>query len=102
MPLKIQPASPDEHAFAAKVNEGLRDIGASISAYSLVDIGPEGPTSAIRLHGLVFSCGGRRHSMQADSPFHYDPPEDVIQRVRDWVASRSHADRWSTDVKYAE
>jgi hypothetical protein len=96
MPLKIAPASPEEHAFAAEVNKRLPD-GAKINAFELVEA-----ESERRFYGLTFQYGSRRTTMQADSPFHLDPPEDVIKRVRDWIAGLSAANRWSTDLKYAD
>ncbi len=37
MPLKIQAASPEEHAFAAQVNKRLAGTGARVNAYETVD-----------------------------------------------------------------
>jgi hypothetical protein len=95
--LKIQPASREEHAFAERVNGLLADTGARVTAFSLLNTETE-----VRGYGLTFSCGTKRTTINADSPFHYDPPQDVVKRVREWLAKGAHADRWSTAVKYAE
>lgn len=96
MPLKIHPASPEEHAFASQVNKRLAG-DAAVHAFCLVNTENE-----TRHYGLTFQCGSKRHTITADGPFHYDPVEDVVKRVREWMAGSSAGDRWSTDPKYAE
>lgn len=98
MSLKIQPASPEEHAFAAKVNKSLAGVGAAVHAFSMFNT----ETGAIQDYRLTFQCGAKRKTIMADGPFHHDPPEDVVKRVREWIAGNGATDRWSTDPKYAE
>ena len=97
MPLKIQAASPEEHAFAAEVNKRLASSGARISAFSLLNTETE-----TRSYGLVFTYGPKRHTITADSAFHYDSPDDVMDRVKRWLASSGSNNLYSPDLKYAE
>jgi hypothetical protein len=99
MPLKIAPASPEEHAFAAEVNKRISDNGgaARVHAFTLIDTETEAKT-----YHLAFQYGSKRTTIAADSPFHLDPVEDIIKRVQDWIAGLSAANRWSTDLKYAD
>jgi hypothetical protein len=97
MPLKIQAASPEEHAFAAEVNKHLSDTGARISAYSIVntDLGTIS-------YGLVFTYGPRRRTITSDAPFHYDSADEIVDRVKRWLASSGTNNLYSPDLKYAE
>jgi hypothetical protein len=94
MTLKIAPASPEEYVFAQECNRLLTGTGASVHAFTQVD-GDKQPAG----YGLVMQCGGKRETITADTPFSYDPPEDVVRRVKQWVASAGQADRWTTDLE---
>ena len=97
MPLKIQAASPEEHAFAAEVNKRLASTGARISAFSLYDIQTDTAS-----YGLVFTYGPKRHTITSDIAFHHDPPDDVVDRVKRWLASSGTNNLYSPDPKFAE
>jgi hypothetical protein len=100
MPLKIQAASPEEHAFAAEVNKRLasaRCAGARISAFSLLNT-----ETQTRTYGLVFTYGPKRETISDPTPFHYDSPDDVVDRVKRWLASSGSNNLYSPDLKYAE
>lgn len=86
--LKASPPTPEEMAFCAEVNRRL--AAGKVSAYSMMDA-----ESQARTYGLVFSLGSKRKTLQSDQPFHYDPPDDVIKRVREWTASVMQANRWA-------
>ena len=97
MPLKIQAASPEEHAFAAEVNKRLASTGARISAFSLLDA-----ETQTRTYGLVFTYGPKRETISDPTPFHYDSPDDVVDRVKRWLASSGTNNLYSPDPKFAE
>ncbi len=97
MPLKIQAASPEEHAFAAEVNKRLAGTGARISAFSLLDIETKADS-----WGLVFTYGPKRHTITADAPFHYDSADEIVEKVKRWLASSGSNNLYSPDLKYAE
>jgi hypothetical protein len=97
MPLKIQAASAEEHAFAAEANKRLATTGARIAAFSLVNNETE-----TRSYGLVFTYGPKRHTITADAPFHYDSPDEIVDRVKRWLATSGGNDLYSPDLKYAE
>lgn len=80
MPLKIEPASAEEQAFAADVNRKLVNSGARVSVFSLLNI-----ETQVRQYGVVFQLGSKRKTITADAPFHYDSPDDVISRVYAWI-----------------
>jgi hypothetical protein len=97
MPLKIQAASPEEHAFAAKVNKRLAGTGAKINAFSLLNSETQEST-----YHLTFQYGPKRHTIQADAPFHTDSVDDVVDRVKRWLASSGSNNLYSPDPKFAE
>ena len=94
MPTKIQPADAEEHVFVALVNKKLGGL-ATVSAFSTLDT-----ESGERRHGLVLSCGSKRHTVMADTPFHYDPADDVVARVKHWLSGAGR-ERYTTDSSYA-
>lgn len=98
MTLKIQPAPPEEQAFAAQVNKVLHGSGAAVHPYLLVDT----ETGRVQEYRLTCQCGSKRHTISADGPFHYDPAEDVIKRVREWMAAAGAGERWTTDLERAD
>jgi len=97
MALKIQPASPEEHAFAAEVNKRLTE--AKVIPFAMAD--PANPETPPTYH-LTVQLGSKRTTLTADAPFHLDSPEDVIKRVNEWSVSLRASNRWSTDLKYAD
>lgn len=97
MALKIQPASPEEHAFAAQVNKRLAG-DAFMHPFCMFNT----ETGTIVDYRLTFQCGRKRHTIMADSPFHYDPIEDVVKRVREWMGHIGQGERWTTDLERAD
>ena len=97
MPLKIQAASPEEHAFAAEVNKRLASTGARVNAFTTVDTETEEKS-----YRLTFQYGSKRTTIAANGPFHYDSPDDVVDRVKRWLASSGSNNLYSPDLKYAE
>jgi len=97
MPLKIQAASPEEHAFAAEVNKRLNGTGAKVNAFTRM----ETETQAIS-YGLTFQYGPKRYTITSDGPFHSDSPQDVVDRVKRWLAGSNANNLYSPDLKYAE
>jgi hypothetical protein len=95
--LKIAAASPEEHRFAAVVNARLTDTGARVLPFEMVNA-----ENGARTYHLTLQYGAKRTVITADSPFHYDPPEDVTRRVREWMASAAQASRWTTDLEAAD
>ena len=95
---KIEAASQEEHDFAAKVNLALEQAGgrASVSPFCRLD-----EDTQARMYGLVFSCGSKRHTITADAPFHYDSPDDVVARVKQWIATAGGRELYSDNPKYA-
>jgi hypothetical protein len=97
MPLKIQAASPEEHAFAAEVNKRLATTGAKVNAFTVLN-----EDRLSHVYGLVFTYGPKRHTITADAPFHYDSPDEIVEKVKRWLASSGGNDLYSPDLKYAE
>jgi hypothetical protein len=97
MTLKIAPATPEEYAFAQAVNQQLTGTGASVHAFTQVDSDKQ-PKS----YGLTFQCGSKRTTITADAPFCYDAPEDVVVRVKQWLAAAAAGERWTTDIERAD
>lgn len=97
MTLKIAPATAEEYAFAQAVNQRLVGTGASVHAFTQVDSDKQ-PKS----YGLTLQFGGKRTTLTADAPFHYDAPEDVVVRVKQWIAGAGQSDRWTTDLERAD
>jgi hypothetical protein len=92
---KIAPASAEEYTFAQEVNRLLVGTGASVHAFTRVT------DDGAKSYALIFQCGGRRTERTADAPFHYDPPEEVVRTVREWMAGAG-GDRWTTDLEAAD
>jgi len=90
---KIEPASPEEMAFAVEANKLLADIGAKISVFTMLD-----QEDGTRAYNVTFQCGSKRHSITSEAPFHYDPPADVAERVKQWIAGVRTERRWSTEI----
>lgn len=97
MALKIAPATPEEYVFAQEVNKKLAAVGASVHAFTRVD----SETDA-KSYGLTFQAGSKRTTITADTPFCYDAPEDVVVRVKQWLAAASQGERWTTDLERAD
>src|SRR5258706_11059485 len=97
MPLKIEAASPEEHAIGAEVNKRLAYNGAKVNAFSLLNTETQEST-----YHLTFQYGPKRHTIQADAPFHTDSVDDVVDRVKRWLASSGTNNLYSPDLKYAE
>jgi hypothetical protein len=97
MTLKIAPATAEEYTFAQEVNRKLASTGASVHAFTRVDT--ENKTAC---YGLIFQCGSKRETITADTPFCYDPPDDVVARVQRWMAGVTAGDRWTTDLERAD
>lgn len=92
MALKLKFPSEEEQEFTGQVNELLKQHGARVTAYSVLH-----PDDTLCYH-LTFECGAKRKSVSSDVPFHYDPPQAVVQRVLDWINGVHQAHRWSTEV----
>jgi hypothetical protein len=97
MTLKIAPATPEEYAFAQAVNQKLVGTGASVHAFTMID-----SESGRQSYRLTLQCGSKRTTLSADAPFHYDPPEDVVAKVKEWIDSASVGERWTTDLERAD
>jgi hypothetical protein len=97
MTLKIAPPSPEEHAFACQVNDRLVGTGARVVSFTLVN-----PKNQARTYHLTVQAGSKRTVLTADAPFHYDPPEDVVAKVKEWIGSASAGERWTTDLERAD
>lgn len=90
--LKFKFPSPEELKFTGHVNALLMEHGAKVSAYEC-----QHPDDHCTYH-LTFECGSKRKTIHSDTPFHYDPPEAVVQRVKDWIAGVRLTNRWTTEV----
>lgn len=90
--LKFKFPSAEELTFIGQVNALLMDSGARVSGYEA-----QHPDDSIRYH-LTFECGSKRKTLDSDTPFHYDPPMAVVQRVHDWIAGVRLTNRWTTEV----
>lgn len=97
MTLKIAAATPEEYAFAQAVNQRLVGTGASVHAFTREDSETQAKT-----YGLTLQYGGKRTTLTAESPFHYDSPDDVVVRVKQWLAATSQGERWTTDLERAD
>jgi hypothetical protein len=94
---KIASATPEEYVFAREVNRRLAGTGASVHPFTMID-----SESARQSYRLTLQCGGKRTTLSADAPFHYDPPEDVVAKVKEWIDSASAGERWMTDLERAD
>ena len=92
MALKFKFPSPEELTFTGHVNALLLDCGAKVTAYEV-----QHPDDHVTYH-MTFECVGKRRTIHSDVPFHYDPPEAVMQRVKDWIAGVRLTNRWTTEV----
>jgi hypothetical protein len=90
--LKLNFPTAEEQAFTLQVNELLRECGARVTAYEV-----HHPGDHCSYH-LTFEHGSKRKTIHSDVPFHYDPPQAVMQRVHDWIAGVRLTNRWSTEV----
>jgi hypothetical protein len=97
MTAKMQSATPEEYVFAQEVNRRLVGTGASVHPFCMLD-----PETQARTYHMTMAAGSRRHTILADSPFHYDPPEDVVRRVHQWLAAAGAGERWTTDPEKAD
>jgi hypothetical protein len=98
--LKIASATAEEYIFAQDCNRALAGAGASVHPFCMVEHHDDGHET--RSYRLTMQCGGKRSTLQADSPFHYDPPDDVVRRVKEWIAGACHSGRWTTDLEKAD
>lgn len=97
MVTKVQTASAEEYVFTQEVNKALEGSGARVNAFTMVD-----QESGATRHGLTFQFGPKRHTITSDAPFHYDPPSDIVERVRRWLSSSGTNNLYSPDTKYAD
>jgi hypothetical protein len=95
--LKIAPATAEEYTFAQEVNRKLASTGASVHAFTRVNTEDD-----TRTYGLILQCGAKRETITADTPFCYDPPDDVVARMQRWMAGVTAGDRWTTDLEKAD
>ena len=87
--MTIAPASLEERAFANEVAERIAEIDVKVWPFEMVD------KDGTRRYALTVERGHKRHTIYADVPWHYDSPDDVVQRIQDWAA-RSHSEqRWA-------
>lgn len=92
MALKLKLPTAEEQEFCKQVNELLQESGARVSAYTVLH-----PDDHCSYH-LTFQHGSKRKSIHSDVPFHYDPPQAVMQRVHDWIAGVRLTNRWTTEL----
>lgn len=94
--LKLEKPSPEELAFAEAVNATFDRVdGCSVTPMAWNDDGS-------KQYGMVFSHGSRRRILRQDAPFHYDPVDEMVARVRRWVTGIAQRERYTTDEAYAE
>ena len=97
MPSKIQPASAEEYVFCQEVNKLLGPRGAAVNAFTKID-----EETGATTYGLTFQYGPKRLTIMTDAPFHYDPPGDIVERVKRWLAGSGANNLYSPDLKYAD
>lgn len=91
MPVNMRFPSAEEKEFCSQVNALLRDYGAKVSAF-------ERENADHSTYYLMFECGSKRRTIHSDQPWHYDPPQEVVAQVLDWIHGARQAARWTTEL----
>jgi hypothetical protein len=99
--LKYLLPDAEDRTFCDELNKLMNRYGATVTASSRVD-----ERTGRQVYMLVFSKGTKRHTLQSELPFSWEGPQDVLERVKDWLEGTVGGDswwrRWSTDPKYAD
>lgn len=92
MALKIRFPSDEDKQFCEDCNGLLKNHGARVSAYEILH-----PDDSVTYH-LTFECGSKRKSISSSTPWYYEPPNEVVQKVLDWIHGARQAARWTTEL----
>jgi len=91
----ISPASSEEQAFANEVNKLLGPDGGKVQPYT-------SERNDKTTYCLLFWLGAKRTTITSETPFHYETPQSVSERVKEWVERSRQSNRWSTDLADAD